>query len=97
MASLDVDTEIDEAAGQQPLCQPSVAAGKVEDAIARLEPRPELHEELRPVIEVRLRIRVLALGPALRFGVVLAQTGTWFRDLATPDSDRGTSGGHKRG
>src|SRR5262249_33230273 len=51
-----VDSAIAEATSEQPLAEASVAAGKVEHLVSRLEPRPELDDEIGTMVEVGVRV-----------------------------------------
>src|SRR5262249_23227099 len=61
-----VYARVREPAREQMLAETAVAARQVDHAVARLEPGAELDDQPRPMLEVRARIRVLALRPARR-------------------------------
>src|SRR5439155_2078434 len=71
-----VDAEVLEPSRQQVLPEAAVAAREVADAIAGPEPRAELDDEARAMLEVGVGVRGLALGPACRLRVVLRAQGT---------------------
>ena len=82
----DVHAAVAEASREEQLPEAAVAAGEIEDLVAGLERGAERADQIRPVLEVRRRVRVLPPGPVLCLARVLpfAQLG----DLTGPCSQR---------
>ena len=68
---LGVDAEVAQAAPDQVLTEPAVAAGEVEDLVPRRERDPERRHELRPVGQVGGAVGVLGVRPPGRLAGVL--------------------------